>query len=154
MWCDCSDCSDCRHSVTGGDALNLRSPPLLPVSLSPPLPVSPSPCLPVSPSLPCLSVVSAGTKLYTNIGLYILSSSLNRYKAVRPGGLVAFTVEAFRAWEGDEQDYKLENTGRFVHAPEYVERLAGEVGYVSHSVFSLCLFEYFGEKNSQIHTSS
>ena len=53
---------------------------------------------------------------------------------------MAFTVEAFRAWEGDEQDYVLENTGRFVHAPEYVERLAGEVGYVSHSAYlSTCI---------------
>ena len=52
---------------------------------------------------------------------------------------MAFTVEAFRAWEGDEQDYVLENTGRFVHAPEYVERLAGEVGYVSHSIYLITL---------------
>ena len=69
---------------------------------------------------------------------------------MRPGGLVAFTVEAFRAWEGDEQDYVLENTGRFVHAPEYVERLAGEVGYVSHSAYlsTMVLLWY-----NQIHIS-
>jgi predicted TPR repeat methyltransferase len=47
------------------------------------------------------------------------------HRAVRPGGLVAFSVEA-----GDQEDFLLRPTLRYAHSAAYLQRLARERGFI------------------------
>ena len=58
-------------------------------------------------------------------------------RALRPAGLLAFSVEIANAEEGE--GYALGSTGRYAHAPAYVPQLAQRYGFAPVSVEDLCI---------------
>lgn len=58
-------------------------------------------------------------------------------RALRPAGLLAFSVEAANAEEGE--GYVLRRTGRYAHAQTYVNQLALRFGFESISTEEFCL---------------
>jgi predicted TPR repeat methyltransferase len=69
-------------------------------------------------------VVSADTLVYFG-ALEDLADAASR--ALRPGGLLVFTLEALDA-ERDGPDYEIQKHGRYCHARGYVERLLAGAG--------------------------
>lgn len=63
--------------------------------------------------------------------------------ALRPAGILAFSVEATNAEEGE--GYVLRSTGRYAHAQAYVTELAQRYGFVPVSVEELCVRLDYGQ---------
>ena len=68
-------------------------------------------------------VLSADTLVYFGDLLAVLSGA---YSALRPGGWVAFTLEAM---DGEAVGAELSSSGRYRHARHYVEQVLGSVGF-------------------------
>lgn len=58
-------------------------------------------------------------------------------RALRPGGVFAFSVEAAKAEEGE--GYVLRSTGRYAHAQAHVAGLAARFGFEPVSCVELCI---------------
>jgi predicted TPR repeat methyltransferase len=71
-------------------------------------------------------IVSADTLVYFGDLAAVVTAAA---RAVRPGGLVIFTVEA-----GDAGDYVLLNHGRYAHARAYLERVLADAGLATEIV--------------------
>ena len=50
-------------------------------------------------------------------------------RLLRPGGLLAFSVEDMEHAPAEPQDFRLKRTARYGHSAEYLERLAAEQGF-------------------------
>jgi len=77
---------------------------------------------------------SAELILAADVFIYVgeLSRVFNAaFKALRPGGLFAFTLETT-----NQSDYVLGRSRRYAHSSAYIRRLAGEAGFVERSMAS------------------
>ena len=70
-------------------------------------------------------IVSADTLVYFGPLEQVIAAAAG---ALRPDGVLAFTVEATA--EDGGHDFRLETHGRYTHAPRYVERLLREAGLI------------------------
>ena len=75
-------------------------------------------------------IVSADTLVYFG-GLEDLSAAA--WSALRPGGILVFTLEAWAEADGDAT-YEIGTHGRYRHARGYVERAIGAAGFVCEIV--------------------
>ncbi|MFO1311370.1 MAG: tetratricopeptide repeat protein [Burkholderiales bacterium] len=66
------------------------------------------------------------------------------YRLLAPGGLFAFSVESADALEGDSRvtTYRLESTGRYIHAKDYLGDLARNCGFEE-----VALLDTYGREN-------
>ena len=78
-------------------------------------------------------IVSADTLCYFGSLTPVL---LGVYNALKPGGFMAFTLEAS---QNNGPDFCLNPQGRYAHSRTYIDTVLGETGFKLHSITSQML---------------